>query len=210
MSEAAHDSAETLQLLEQLRAEQPTAFKTLEDQYTGFLLRIVELRMDPRLRRRIDPIDVVQESLLEIFRRLNEYLERRPMPFRLWVRETALERLLKLHRQHLQTQRRAIGREVSLPDHTSLVLIQCLQSRELSPSGKLNQAEVIQRVRETLDQLPETDRELLLLRTFEGLSTSEIAYQLGISTDAVNKRYGRALIHLREHLRKAGFGGSKS
>ena len=209
MPEHVDDSAETLNLLEHFRAELPTAFKALEDKYASFLLRIVELRIDPRLRPRFDPADVVQESLLEIFRRLSEYLDRRPMPFRLWIRETTLERLLKLHRQHLHAQRRAVGREVSLLVQSSLALAQCLHSKGLSPSGHLNQAEVVERVREVLSQLPETDREILLLRTVEGLSNAEIAYQLGVSTEAVSKRHGRALLRLGKRLREDGFGSSK-
>jgi RNA polymerase sigma-70 factor (ECF subfamily) len=210
MSEHAEDSAETLQLLDQFRAAQPTAFKTLETQYAEFLLRIVELRMDPRLRARFDPADVVQESLLEIFRRLDDYLERRPMPFRLWLRQTTLERLQKLHRDHLQTQRRTVGREVALPDHTSWALAQCLQSRGLSPSGQVSQDESVRRVREVLAELPEADREILLQRTVEGLSNGEIAFQLGVSAEAVSKRYGRALLRLGKRLREDGFGSSSS
>jgi RNA polymerase sigma-70 factor (ECF subfamily) len=210
MSEHAEDSAETVQLLDQFRAAQPSAFKTLETQYTEFLFRIVELRMDPRLRPRFDPADVVQESLLEIFRRVGDYLERQPMPFRLWLRQTTLERLAKLHRDHLQTQRRTIGREVSLPDHTSWALARCLQAQGLSPSGQVSRDESVRRVREALAELPESDREILLQRTVEGLSNGEIAYQLGVTADAVSKRYGRALIRLGKRLREDGFGGSSS
>jgi RNA polymerase sigma-70 factor (subfamily 1) len=202
MSESGHDSVETQNLLAQFRVDQPSAFKKLQDEYTGFLLRIVELRMDARLRSRIDPADVVQESLLEVYRRLAEYLQRRPMPFRLWLRETTLDRLLKLQRYHLKTQRRTISREVSLPDRSSWILAHCLQSQALSPSGHADQAEIVQQVQEALTQLAETDREVLLLRTVEGLSNGEIAFQLGVSAEAVSKRYGRALLHLGKVLRE--------
>jgi hypothetical protein len=42
---------------------------------------------DPRLRPRVDPSDVVQEAQLDAFRRLADYLQRRPVPFRLWLRK---------------------------------------------------------------------------------------------------------------------------
>jgi RNA polymerase sigma-70 factor (ECF subfamily) len=212
MPEHEPDSPEILNLLALFRSDPAAAFKKFQEDFSPFLLRIVELRMNPLLRSRLDPADVVQESLLEIVRRVSVYLERRPMPFRLWVRQAVLERLGKLHRQHLQTQRRAIGREVSLPAHSSWLLAQCLHARGLSPSGEVNQVEIVRCVRAALDELPAADREVLLLRTVEGLSNGEIAFQLGAGTtaDAVSKRYGRALLRLGKRLRENGFGGSGS
>jgi DNA-directed RNA polymerase specialized sigma24 family protein len=49
-----------------------------------------------------------------------------------------------------------------------------------------------------------------LLRTVEGLSNSEIAFQLGVTAEAVSKRYGRALLRLGKRLREHGLGGSES
>jgi RNA polymerase sigma-70 factor (ECF subfamily) len=54
----------------------------------------VALRLDPRLRSRVDESDVVQEAYLVAARRLADYQARRPMGFRLWLRQTALECLL--------------------------------------------------------------------------------------------------------------------
>jgi RNA polymerase sigma-70 factor (ECF subfamily) len=207
MADGAADSEQTQHLLERAQAGEPDARDQLLDRHTEFLRRVVELRMDPRLRGRFDPSDVVQEALLEAACRLPDYLQRRPMPFRLWLRDTAVQRLGKLQRRHLGTQRRAVGREVPLPDRSSLVLAQCLQSAGLSPSGQLKRAEVVQRVQESLAQLQKSDREVLLLRAVEGLSNSEIAFQLGVSAEAVSKRHGRALLRLGTLLRAAGFGG---
>ena len=82
------------------------------------LLSFVELHLDPRLRARIDPSDVVLEAQLELVRRLDDFLSRKPMPFRLWLRKNAYERLLNLRRDHVGRQRRTVRREVALPDRS--------------------------------------------------------------------------------------------
>ena len=80
------DSAETQRLLERAEAGDPEAPKQLLARHDPFLRQVVELRFDPRLRARVDPSDVVQEARIDAFRRLADYLRRRPMPFRLWLR----------------------------------------------------------------------------------------------------------------------------
>src|SRR5262245_51087035 len=96
------DCAETQRLLERAQAGDAEAPEQLLARHRPFLRQLVELRLDPRLRARVDPSDVVQEAQLDAFRRLADYLRRRPMPFRLWLRKTAQQRLLKVQRQHLQ------------------------------------------------------------------------------------------------------------
>jgi RNA polymerase sigma-70 factor (ECF subfamily) len=197
MAELVPDSAETQRLLQQVRAGEPGACDRLFARHQPFLLQVVERHLDPRLRARLDPSDVVQEAQLDAFRRLADYLERRPMPFRLWLRQTAHERLLKVQRRHLEAGRRAAGREVPLPDRSSLVLAQQLLAGGLTPSQRLEQAEVARRVSQAVARLPEADREVLLMRNVEGLSNREIGCLLGLEPAAVSKRHGRALLRLR-------------
>src|SRR2546423_1620388 len=111
------DSDETRQLLDRLAEGNQQAFGPLFARHQPYLRGWVALRLDTRLRARLDPSDVVQDTQLEALRRLPDYLARRPMPFRLWLRKTAQERLLMISRKHLGAARRAVGREVHLPDH---------------------------------------------------------------------------------------------
>ncbi|HZU35449.1 MAG TPA: hypothetical protein VFA18_06065 [Gemmataceae bacterium] len=122
MTQVKPDSVQTQRLLERARHGEPGAANELLARHRRFLRQIVGLGFDPRLRPRVDPSDVVQETQMEAFRRLDDYLKRRPMPFRLWLRKTAQERLLKVQQQHLRTSRRAIGREVPLPAQSSAIL----------------------------------------------------------------------------------------
>jgi RNA polymerase sigma-70 factor (ECF subfamily) len=204
MDEVTPDSAETQHLLEQVRAGDRGAFEKLFGQFRGDLCRFVELRLDPKLRPRVDASDVVQETQLEVFQRLADYLERRPMPFRLWLRKTAYERLEKIRRRHVETSRRTVEREVPLPDQSSLLLAQKILAEGSTPSQQLSRKELVPRLRRALSQLPEADREVLLLRTVEGLSYQEVGYLLGIEPATARKRQARALVRLHRILFEGG------
>src|SRR6266508_7009027 len=101
MDELTPDSAEVDALLRQAQAGDPRAFERLFARHRPELRQFVERRLDRGLRARLDASDVVQDAQLEAFRRLDDFLQRRPMPFALWLRKTAFQRLLMLRRQHL-------------------------------------------------------------------------------------------------------------
>jgi RNA polymerase sigma-70 factor (ECF subfamily) len=200
MDEPAGDSGPTRDLLQQARAGDPRATDELFTRHRAYLRQFVELRLDPRLRPRVDPSDVVQEAQLEAARRLPKYLDQPALPFRLWLRQIAYDHLLKSRRRHVGAARRAVDREVALPDRSSLLLARQLFARGPSPSQQLDESELAQRLREAMTQLPEADREVLLLRHYEGLSNAEAGVLLGIDPGAVSKRHGRALLRLHRLL----------
>jgi RNA polymerase sigma-70 factor (ECF subfamily) len=152
----------------------------------------------------VDPSDVVQETYLEAFRRLPDFVKRAPMPFRLWLRMTAQERVQMTNRQHLGASRRSVGRELPLPEHSSVQLATQIQATGPSPSQQVAAGERARLVRQAVAQLPDTDREVLLMRTFEGLAYGEIACVLGIDPAAARKRHGRALLRLHDLLNLGG------
>jgi RNA polymerase sigma-70 factor, ECF subfamily len=204
MAGAANDSTETHHLLEEVRAGQPGAVDQLLVRHRPYLRQLVGLRIDPQLRARVDPSDVVQEAQMEAVRRLNTYLDKPPMPFRLWLRQIAYDRLLMLRRHHLGAARRDVTRDVALPDRSSFVLVQQLLASGSTPSEQLTRRELSRRVRQALAQLADADREILLMRNFEGLSNQEVAQVLAIKPVAASQRYGRALLRLRTLLLQGG------
>src|SRR5437763_8231828 len=109
MNDVKPDSEETLRLLDQIKAGDREAFEKLFARHRPLLRQMVGHRLDPRLRGRVDPSDVVQETQLEAFRQLPSFLQRQPMPFRLWLRKTVQERLGMLERRHLEASKRAVG-----------------------------------------------------------------------------------------------------
>jgi RNA polymerase sigma-70 factor (ECF subfamily) len=198
------DSAETQGLLQQIRAGDRQAFEQLFARHQAYLHRLVELRLDSRLRPRVDPSDVVQEAYLEALNRLNGYLQRPALPFRLWLRQIAFDRSLKARRQHLGTARRSLEKEVPLPEHSSLALARQLLAPDSTPSQQLDHRELVRRLRQAVAQLPESDREVVMMRHFEGLSNREVACLLDIDPAAASKRHGRAMLRLHRILFEGG------
>jgi RNA polymerase sigma-70 factor (ECF subfamily) len=200
MNDERPDGEETERLLGRAQAGDPQAFERLFADHLPYLRRVVELRLDPRLRPRVDASDVVQETHLEALRRLGAYLERRPLPFRLWLRQIACDCAAKAHRHHLGAARRDLAREVALPEESSLALAEQLAAGGSSPSRQLDRRDLARRLREAVERLPKADREVILLRHFEGLSNQEVGCLLGEAPGTVSKRHGRALLRLHQLL----------
>jgi RNA polymerase sigma-70 factor, ECF subfamily len=166
------DSEETCRLLDQAgRGDRQALGRLLEGQRSG-LNAFVALHLDAALRGRLDPSDAVQEAQLEVVRRLDDFLRRRPMPFRLWVRRTAYQRLLNLRRDHRLRARRSVDREVALPDRSSLLLARPLLGDPPSPSEQAQAREFAERVSRAVAELAEDDREILLMRHAEELPST--------------------------------------
>jgi RNA polymerase sigma-70 factor (ECF subfamily) len=167
---------------------------------------MVRFRLDRRLRARVDPSDILQEAFLEASQRIPEYLSNPSLPLFLWLRGITAQKLLQVHRFHLEAQMRSPLREVSfrqaLPFTTSEVLAENLVRGGPSPSGIAEQAELKARLEEALDRMDEKDREMVALRHFEELTSAEAARVLGIEEEAAKKRYIRAIRKLREILER--------
>jgi RNA polymerase sigma-70 factor (ECF subfamily) len=203
------ESPETRALLERLGGGEAEAWDQLLCRHRDELWRQVELRLDRRLRRRVDPSDVVQEAELEATRRLPDYLARRPMPLGLWLRKLAHERLLMAHRQHADAACRSVGREVALASPSWAALGQELRERGSSPSHELRRQELVSRVWQAVAALPVDDREMILMRNVEQLTNQQAAAVLELDPATASQRYGRALVRLRAILAGLGMTGSE-
>src|SRR6516165_4496702 len=198
------DSAETCEFLERIRQGDREALERLLARHRPALHDFVEIHLDPRLRARVDPSDVVQEAQMEVVRRMDDFLANRPMPFHVWLRKKTYERLLNLRRDHLARARRSVSRELAWPDRSSLLLARPLLAGGPSPSQQLEARELAQRLGRAVAGLAEADREILLLRHAEDLSFREIACLLDIEPAAARKRFGQALIRLQNVLIEQG------
>ena len=102
-------------LLRQASDGDQAALAALFERYRKRLRQMVRLRLDRRLRGRVDPSDVLQEAYLDMAQQLPGYFEQDDMSFFLWLRLVyRARRMMRMHRQHLGAAIRDAGREVSL------------------------------------------------------------------------------------------------
>jgi RNA polymerase sigma-70 factor (ECF subfamily) len=198
---------DTAELLARARRGDADATEQLLERHRHRLERMVAVRLDRQLAPRLDASDVVQETLIEASKKLADYLRDPPIEFYPWLRQIALEKVMKQHRRH-RAHRRDVQREmpggVALPDQSDLELADLLIDSATDPGRRVARNEWRDRVRAALRQLPETDRELLVLRYLEGLSMSETAAVLGVRVGAAKMRHRRALEALRPYLAGEG------
>ncbi len=199
------DPAETRNLLDDAGQGDPAAVDRLFDRHRRALRRMVQLRLDPAIARRVDASDVVQDVLLEASRRLADYLRDPSMPFHLWLRHLARDHLIDEHRRHRTAARRSVDRERPLRapafgDRSSVDLAAELPDRQLTPAANAIRRELRRRFLEALSQLDEADREVVLLRHVEHLTNSEAAEALGLTPAAAGMRHLRALRRLKTIL----------
>jgi RNA polymerase sigma-70 factor (ECF subfamily) len=168
--------------------------------YRPRLRQMLARRIDSRVAARLDSSDVLQEVYLDAARQLPSYLKARSVPFYVWLRGLAWERLLNCQRQHLSAKRRDVQREVHLPAESSDCMAQELLDTGSSPSRIMERNEARQQIQRALNELDAQDREVLLMRHLEGMSNNEIAGALGITSSGATMRYGRALVRLRALL----------
>jgi RNA polymerase sigma-70 factor (ECF subfamily) len=194
---------ETADLVAKAAAGDQAAWGALLARHEGQLRRMIALRLDKRMQSRETVSDVIQEAYIEAAGHLDRFLEQKELPFYLWLRGIAGNKLLEAHRRHLRAEKRNVKREAhggASLETTSAQLAELLAGRDESPSRLVSKKERRARLEAALDELAPLDREVLALRHFEQLSNIETAQALGIETSAASKRYLRALERLREHL----------
>ena len=206
------NSDETQQLLADAGGEEgdarTDARNDLMDRHRRSLERLVRMRLDRQVQRRVDASDVVQDVLLEAHRRLDTFLADGSMPFHLWLRQLARDRIIDMHRRHRAAAKRSVDREQSLTargagDDSAALLAAQLKDSELTPAAATIRKELEEKFVAALDELNEDDRDLLLMRHIEGLGNSEVAQALGLSQPAAGMRHLRALRRLRKVLGEA-------
>jgi RNA polymerase sigma-70 factor (ECF subfamily) len=199
------DSQDTQALLDDVRAGDAEAVDRLLARHRAAVRKMVRLRMDPVLARRVDASDIAQDVLVEAHRRLKRYLKNPQMPFHLWLRQMAKDRLIDAHRRHRVAARRSIDREqplnVRLPrDDSTRSIAMAICDSQLTPAAAATWRELKRRFEEACRALEPQDQEIVVMRHFEQLTNSEVATALDLSPQAASMRYLRAMRRLRELL----------
>ena len=195
----------TLELLNGIRDGNGEAVNELMDRHRQAVRRLIQMRLDNAVARRVDASDVVQDVLFEASRRMEDYIQNPAMPFHLWLRQLAKDRVIDMHRRHRAAKRRSVDREhhvssLGNDDRSAADLASLLKDAELTPAAATVRKEMEDRFLLALNELNEDDREMIMMRHFEHLGNSEVAEALGLSAPAAGMRYLRAVRRLREAL----------
>jgi RNA polymerase sigma-70 factor (ECF subfamily) len=166
------------------------------------LRRIVEFRLHPNLRGRLDADDVLQEAYLSAVQRLPHYQADGGLSPFAWCRMVLMQTITDLYRHHLGAQKRDARLELNpqaLNDmqNTATSMVFQLRGDLTSPTQAAARADAIAAVKAAIETMSDLDRDVLVLRHFEELSNQETAEVLGIQPKAASIRYVRALRRLR-------------
>ena len=199
------DGEQTEELLINAKGGDSAAIDQLLNRHRASLHRMIDMRLDKKITRRIDVSDVVQDVLVEASRRLSDYLKNPVMAFHLWIRQIAKDRIIDAHRRHRVSAKRSVDREQPLAapgpvDQSTIELAGQLCDPELTPAAVATQRELATHVQSAIALLDEKNREIILMRHYEQLSNQEIADSLELSEPAAGMRYLRALKKLRKLL----------
>jgi RNA polymerase sigma-70 factor (ECF subfamily) len=197
-----------LDLIARARQGEQPALTELFRLHEQRLLRMVDLRLDTSLRRRMDPADVVQDAWVEVVRRFDEWCRQDKLPLHVWLRLITSQSLALAQRRHLAAQMRSAQRDVPQhvrPPHVSSASVaNAFIDSATSPSQVVVREEIRQRVHAAIEELEDIDREIVAMRHFEGLTNEETAAELDIEPSAASMRFMRALLRLRPALKELG------
>ena len=193
----------TERLLDAAREGDHSAVNELLQRHRKPIRRLVEMRLDRKVQRRVDVSDVVQDVMVEASGRLERYLDDPVMAFHLWLRQIAWDRIIDTYRRHRVSAKRNMDREQPMtaptgPDQSTVELAVQLCDPQLTPAAAATQKEIALQVEGIIEELSEQDREIILMRHYEHLSNLEVAQVLGLNPPAASMRYLRAIRRLRE------------
>ena len=200
------ESTDENELIRRAATGDATAIGALLVSQRPRLKRMIAARLDPRIAGRVDPSDVVQEVLTRAAVQLPEYLRQPAMPFYPWLRQLAWNQLVDLQRRHVGSKRRSVLREewIGLNDQSTFELAKRLACGAAGPGSVAVRRELVQRLHAAMAQLPEVEREVLILKYLEQLTSEEAAAVLKVSQRTVQIRHRRALLKLDKLLNNNG------
>jgi RNA polymerase sigma-70 factor (ECF subfamily) len=172
--------------------------------YSNYLKLLIAAQLDDRLRVRVSPSDIVQETFFEAHRDFHQFRGQSTGEFVAWLRKILVNNMLHVVEQHLMAEKRDVRREVSLEqigkrlEQSTARLESLLAEPGDSPSGHAQRNEQEIMLADALAELPGDYREVILLRHIEGLPFEEVAQRMDRTSGAVRMLWLRALERLRK------------
>jgi RNA polymerase sigma-70 factor (ECF subfamily) len=195
--------SELLGLLAEARGGNTDALGRLLQQYRSYLRLLARLQVSPELQQKLDPSDLVQDSLLEAQCSFPDFRGQTEAELTSWLRQILANNAANQW-QRFQTGMRMLDMEQRFHERcqsSSQALERALASYESSPSERLHRRERAVLLADALERLPGDYREVLVLRHFEGLTLLEVANRMNRTEDSVKKLWARAVPRLRRLLK---------
>ena len=183
-------------------SEQPDAYEPELERFREYLRLLARLHLDRRLQGKLDPSDLVQQTLLEAHRKRQQFRGRSDAEFAAWLRQMLACCLADAHRAAGRAKRN-VARERSLEaalEQSSARLQAWMRAEQSSPSQQAQRQEQAVRLSDALAALPEAQGQALMLRHLQGWSLDEISRHMSRSQAAVAGLLKRGLQQLREQL----------
>jgi RNA polymerase sigma-70 factor, ECF subfamily len=161
----------------------------------GYLLQVATRRLNPVLRAKANPSDLVQDTLLEAYRDFAQFRGRCEAEWLAWLRQLLVHNIANFERRFLATAMRRTQLEISLGErNVSDVVV----AQDPSPSSTLVAKEQKHAVERQLEQLPEDYRLVLVWHHKDELPFDEIGRRLCRSPDAARRLWSRAIDRLQQ------------
>ncbi|MFN4260814.1 MAG: sigma-70 family RNA polymerase sigma factor [Gemmataceae bacterium] len=174
------------------------------DRFQSYLLLLARARLDRKVRGKIDPSDIVQQTMMEAHQAVESFRGENVAAQAAWLRQILARNLANAVRD-LTREKRDVRRERSLQadlDESASRLEGWLAAEQSTPSQQAQRHERALRLAQALADLPEQQRKAVVLRHFQGCSLAEIADELATTTAAVTGLLHRGLKNLRKALKE--------
>ncbi|QDS96044.1 ECF RNA polymerase sigma-E factor [Roseimaritima multifibrata] len=167
--------------------------------YANYLTILATTQLDRRLRRRLNPSDIVQEAMLAAHQDFADFRGESQGELLCWLRTILIHTLHRSFKKHVKVQKRDIRREVSLEavsnrlEESAVNLAAILPAHGPSPSTPMRTRERGVELANALSKLKPAYREVITLRVLQGLPFEEIAQRMDRGSGAVRMLWLRAL-----------------
>jgi len=193
------DHAETAQLLARAKGGDPEAYDQLFEQAASRLELYLRVRLGKELRSKEESRDLLQETYLAAHQAFSRFEDRGPGSFVRWMCQIAENQIRTRAEYHGAKKRRSTNELARVS--------QVIERLQADDTGVLTQAgrnEQRTQLAQAITSLPDDEREVLLMRHFEGREIAEIAERMGTSPTSTRRLIGRATVRLGNRIGELG------
>ena len=191
-------------LIPPTRAGDPEARENLMRELKAYLESSARRHMDPQLKSKAAPSDIVQQSFVQIIEKFEQFRGENSRELRGWIERIVINEVGRT-RKKFHTAKRDAKREKSMSAKTSHAFDFIPSDGALTPSSEAISKERNERLNQVLAELKPSHAEVIRLRVFESLSFKEIGEKIGKSENSASQLWYRAMLKFESKLNPSEF-----